>query len=281
MRSLLDLLASWATILGTVLTVLGLVQSRGWLTGISLALVGASIVASLYARKERLIVKSATVKIEGRSIDSLSIANVSRRVNQSLVIQEAEQVASIEGEDLTMTWRYSGYCRADEETAIEFSIDSDNNVPFDALKCHAYDLRHDPGMQHKIRPILLGPDGISKKIAIPFLEPIKEQEPFSVLLRCDLPGCMKLGLEYYTSTLSLGQDHVRRSSVRLLFVGHLPEWVRVYEYDTSGGTTLIKDLRPTRKSRDLAEYVDVAEGVSAQSARIYLFLRTHRSTPTL
>src|SRR6266404_4844550 len=44
--------------------------------------------SSLYAWRERCTVKSATVKIEGRSIDSLNIANLRRRINQSLAIQE-------------------------------------------------------------------------------------------------------------------------------------------------------------------------------------------------
>ena len=76
---------------------------------------------------------------------------------------------------------------------MQFSIDSDNNVPFDDLICFAYDLRRDPGMQHKIRPILIGNDGNSKKIATPFLAPLVAQEPFNLLLKCHLPGCMKTG----------------------------------------------------------------------------------------
>src|SRR2546428_179559 len=82
--------------------------------------------------------------------------------------------------------------------------------------------------------ILGGSDGISKKIAVPFLKPLMAQEPFSVLLKCELPGCMKAGLEYYTSTLSFGQDQVQRCTVRLLFVGVHPAWMRVYESDASG-----------------------------------------------
>jgi len=77
------------------------------------------------------------------------------------------------------------------------------------MNCFAYDLRRDPGKVYKIRPILLGTDGISKKIAVPFFEPMTAMEPFSIVLHCDLLGCMKEGLEYYTSTLSFGQYQVR------------------------------------------------------------------------
>ena len=224
-----------------------------------------------------MLVSSATVKIEGRSLDSLNIANLRRRRNRSLVMQEAHQVARINGEDLTLTWRYSGYCRANHEAAIEFSIDTDNNIPFSELECFAYDLRQDPSQNHKIRPILVGADGSSKKIAVPFLKPLATQQPFSVLLKCTLPRCMKGGVEYYTSTLSFDQPKVRLFTVRLVFVRAWPNWVRVYECDATGRVGLIRDLRPVHKEHNGSEYLDVAEDVGAQSARIYMFQRTSLS----
>ncbi|MDP2895513.1 MAG: hypothetical protein Q8Q12_03010 [bacterium] len=277
MHSFQEPLASWATILGTVFSVIGLIQSRGWLAGISALFIGASIFAGLYARRKRLALDSAAVKVEGHSIDSLNIANLRRRVNRSLVIQEVNHVARIEGEDLKMTWQYAGYARADHQAAIEFSIDSDNNIPFEALDCFAYDLQRDPGRKHKIRPVLLGTDGISKKIAIPFLEPLTAQQPFAVLLKCGLPGCMKAGFEYYTSTLSFDQDRVPRLTVRLVFAGARPSWVRVYECSPSGSARLLKELRPWRESQECTEYQDTAEEVPGQSARIYVFWRAAAS----
>src|SRR5262249_43828861 len=139
MHSVQETLAAWATILGTIVSVVSLIQSRAMLAGISVVFVCASIITGLYARKKRLMVKSAAVKVQGRSIDSLNVASLSRRINRSLVIQEAHHVAKIEGEDLTIAWKYSGYCDADQETAIEFSVDTDNNTQFDELKCFGYD----------------------------------------------------------------------------------------------------------------------------------------------
>ena len=107
MHSLQESFASWATILGTGLRLVGLIQSRAWLTGTSLLFVFVSIIVGLYAWRGQLIVNSAAVKVEGRSIDSLNIAKLRRRVNQSLVIQEAA-TAEIDGEDLKITWKYSG-----------------------------------------------------------------------------------------------------------------------------------------------------------------------------
>jgi len=108
-------------------------------------------------------------------------------VNRSLVVQAAHNEARIDGYNLAITWNCSGYRRAAREASMDFSIDSDNNVPFEQLKCFAHDLRHDPERRHPIRPILLGPDGISKKIAIPFLQPLRSGESFNIALTCELP----------------------------------------------------------------------------------------------
>jgi len=121
--------------------------------------------------------------------------------------------------------------------------------------------------------MLVGPDGIAKKIAVPFLAPIISQEPFRVLLRCKLPRCMNAGIDYYTTTLSFDQPTVPRYSARLRFLRGTPQWVRVYECRAGGTPSLLKDLRPGTSEGEIAEYVDGGENVTAESARIYVFLR--------
>ena len=156
---------------------------------------------------------------------------------------------------------------------MEFSIDTDSNIPFDSLDCSAYDLGNDISRKHKIRPILIGPDGISKNIAIPFLTPLTARQRFCVLLKCALPGCMQPGFEYYTSTLSFAQGEVPHCTVRLKFRESVPAWVRVYECAVSGSTKLLKDLQPATQRQDVIEYLDIADNAKAQSARIYVFWR--------
>jgi len=277
-----DSVAFWATVLGTLVGLFGAIQSLTWLAGIGVVVAVGSVSALIYARKQRLLVKSAVLKVSGRSIDSLNVASLRRRTNRSLVVQEAKNLAIIAGEDLEVTWKCTGYCRADHETAIEFSIDADTNTPFDDLDCFAYDVRRDPRRRHRTRPILLGPDGISKKIAVPFLAPLSVQEPFSVVLKCKLPGCMKGGVDYYTATLSFDQERIERYSMRLVFQHELPQWVRAYECDTDGDVKLLKSLRPLRKIAGSCEYSDVSDQVAARSARIYVFFRqtlTARARP--
>lgn len=269
----LESLAALATIVGTIVSVLALLQSRAWLLLISLLVVCLSVLAVLYARKQRLVLAAASTVIEGQSIDALNIGNLRRRVNRTLVVQAAYQTAKIEGEDLEITWRYSGYCKAGRESAIEFTLNSESNTVFGNLNCIAYDLKHDPEKSHGIQPLLVGPEGLSKRISVPFLKPLAVNEPFEVMLKCTLPRCIKAGFSYYASTLSFAQDRVARCEVRLIFVGAAPAWLRVYESTLHSPAALVKTLAPSRQERGLCEYLDVAEDRRGQSTRVYLFWR--------
>jgi hypothetical protein len=83
MQSLQESATTWATVFSTAISFFGLIQSRTWIAGIGTLCLGVSIIAGVYARRERLIVDSAEINVEGRSIDSLNIANLRRRVNRT------------------------------------------------------------------------------------------------------------------------------------------------------------------------------------------------------
>jgi hypothetical protein len=269
----LESLAALATIIGTIVSILALLQSRAWLLLISLLVVCLSIVAVLYARKQRLILDAASTVIEGHSIDALNIGNLRRRVNRTLFVQEAQHTARIEGEDIEITWRYSGYCRAKSESSIEFTINSESNTTFGRLNCIAYDLGHDPDMSHGIQPLLVGPEGLSKRVSVPFLKPLAADQPFEVMLRYSLPRCIKAGSSYYASILSFAQDRVPRSVVQLIFAGVAPNWMRVYETTQERQAVLVKTLAPSLQEPNRCEYLDVVENRPGQSARVYMFHR--------
>jgi hypothetical protein len=273
MQFSLESLAALATIAGLVVSILALFQSRAWLLLTSLVVVCLATGAVLYARRQRLAVVTASTVIEGQSIDSLNIANLKRRVNRTFVVQEAKHTARIAGKNLEITWKYSGYCRAARASTMEFSIDSEARASFGDLDCSAYDLGHDPAMARRIQPLLIGTDGISKKISVPFLEPVKAKEPFGVLLKCALPHCLPAGSGYYTSTLSFAQDRVPRYEVRLIFVGTAPSWVRVYDCTPPRPAGLLKTLAPSHQEPGLCEFLDVVENAPGQSARVYMFWR--------
>jgi hypothetical protein len=273
MPPVLQSLTSITAVIGPVVTLIGLIQSRGWLAGLGAIFACASIIALVYARSQRLRVEAASIEIEGISIDALNAANLRRRVSRSFVIQTVDHIVMIEGADLQIIWRYAGYCLAKQAATFEFSVDSQNTIPFSHLDCVGYDLKRDPDKLHRIQPLLIGPDSISKKIAVPFLEPLLAQQPFDIMLHCRLPGTYKAGVAYYTSTLSFDQRTVGRCTVQLIFRGQKPEWVRVYECEAGGHPWLLRNLSPEREESESVEYLDVAENRAARSARVYLFRR--------
>jgi hypothetical protein len=271
MREWRDEIATWASILGSVVAVLGLIQSQSAVALGGAFLVVLSIGTLLYARRHRKLLQSASISIEGLNLDSLNIANLRRRMNRTLVLQRGYQLAKIEGRDLTMAWQYDGYCRVERETSIEFSIDSENHLPFEELDCFAFDLLQDPNRLHKIRPMLVGSDGLSKKIAVPFLKPLGAQQPFSVLLNCHLSGSVSAGVQYYASTVSFDQRVINQLAVHLIFVRNFPDWVRLYQCDKSGRPHLVNELRPFKNDGETCEYIDLAENIPGQSVRIYVY----------
>lgn len=276
MSALQESLSYWTAILGTIAAFFGVIQSLNWLAGVGAIFLGGSILALAYGVRQRQLLNLASLGAEGRSLDSLNMANLRRGVNKSLIVQEVQNTAVISGEDLYIRWRCSGFCRTQTESSIEFSIDADTSIPFAELECFAYDLSKDPGRQHKIRPLLAGPDGISKKVAVPFLAPLHHRQSFAIELICTLPRCMKVGLDYYTATLSFAQGRIHRYVVELVFEGDLPDWVRLYECDSTGSCKLLRDLspHPTASRRAVrAVYEDIAEEIPAQTARAYFFRR--------
>jgi hypothetical protein len=235
-----------------------------------------SVAAISYARKKRLVLDAASTVIEGHSIDSLNLANLRQRVNKGFMIQEAFHSARIQGSDLELTWKYIGFCRTATESAFEFSIHADAYTRFDQLNCVGFDLGRDPNMAHEIHPVLVGADGISKTVSVPFLKPVTSQQPFGILLKCTLPNCMRDQFSYYTSNLSFAQDSVGRCEVRLEFDEPPPLWVRVYERTPQKSPRLVKSLPPSHGKANSVEYVDAIESRSGQSTRVYVFWRdTH------
>ena len=75
---------------------------------------------------------------------------------------------------------------------------------------------------------------------------------------------MNGGLEYNTSTLSFDQTQVPRSTVRLIFAGERPDWVRAYGVTDTGRVQLVNLVTQRGDlARDLIERtgsaVDAAE----------------------
>ena len=281
MNNARETLAFWASLIGGAIALLGVAESQAWLALLGIGCSAASAATVLFLKRNQRLLHSAEARVEGLSLDSLLVANFRRRMNRSLVMERALQVAIIEGTDLNLAWQYEGFCRSQRETSIDFSIDSENNVPFEHLDCFAFDLQNDPVRLHKIRPALIGSDGVSKKVSVSFLQPLGLKQRFNVLLNCKLPGCITTGVQYYTSSLSFAQRSIASASVHLIFVKSRPEWLRVYECAKNREMTLVSELRPFRDDGVTCEYIDTLQNIPGQSVRAYLYLLHASNAPGL
>jgi hypothetical protein len=86
MDSFKDSLGYWSSILGAALGLLGLIESLQWLAISGLIVLAVSVGALFYAEKQRQRLKLAAIRIEGRSIDSLNLASLGRRLNRTLAL---------------------------------------------------------------------------------------------------------------------------------------------------------------------------------------------------
>ncbi len=259
------------TAIGSGLAFCGLAADVTWVTFGGIVCTTVPAIRSLHLRGKHPASPPWPTHIEGLNIDSLYIANLRRRLNQTLTLRRAFQVAIVNGADLNIAWQYDGVCRSEPETSIEFSIDSESSATFEQLDCVVFDLRNDPQRQHPIQPSLLGGDGLSKKIQARFLQPLSAEEPFNMLLQCRLPNCISTGVQYYTSSLSFDQRSIDSSSVHLIFVGARPEWVRVYQCRSRKEPKFLGDLRAFRDDGVTCEYFDIARDVPGQSVLVYLY----------
>jgi hypothetical protein len=255
--------------LGNAVTLAGVLQSEPGLSLFGITCSAASATLGLFSNRSKPLPPG--VRVEGQNLDSLQIANIRRRLNRSLTVERAFHVAIVDPPDLHIAWQYDGFCRTQRETAIEFSVDSENNVAFEDLDCAAFDLLNDPGRLRQIRPTLVDSDGVSKKISVPFLQPLALNDLFSVRFDCCLPGCVTDGVQYYTSSLSFDQPRIESTSLHLIFVKTQPKWVRAYECGKDGKAAFLSELRPFRDDGATCEYVDIAQDVPGQSVRVYLY----------
>src|ERR1051326_5229317 len=99
--------APWSILTGSAVAILGLAQSQPWLALLGISLCAASGAGELYFQRKRHR-RSAGITIEGLDLDALYLANLRRRMNTSLELQRAFQVAIVDGADLNLAWQYEG-----------------------------------------------------------------------------------------------------------------------------------------------------------------------------
>jgi len=274
MSQAVESIAFWSEIIGEVVTVYSLIESHKAKTLLGILFFSTTILLTFRLFNLKKYIKTTNTVIGNKKIDALNVANIAKTANKSLKIQEATHLIRVHGKKLILNLDYSGYCKSKEgESGFVFSIDSDVSIPFEKLTCHGFDLLNDPRKKHKIFPLLLGADGLTKRVGLPFIRHLSEGDPFHVVLFCELPGCMRFGKDYVTATLAFNDNtRIKNFSVKLEFVKGHPKWVRLYDA-TSGEPRLIKDLKPARTKAHSVYYEENYKNIEGEKAFVYLFER--------
>lgn len=274
---LLKQIPFWISIIGLLLSIYGVINKHITLTSFGLFFFVISVALALKLFELNKIIKKSNISIADMKIDALNLANLSKVRNKTLKVQEASHWFKIIGTNLSMTFKYSGYCKSTSgESGFVFNVDSDVNISFAKLTCFGYDLENDPKRSHMIKPFLIGSDGLSKRVKLPFAKMIRKGEQFRIIFYCELPGCIKPGKDYVISSLFFEDDStIQRFSNHLEFVSDFPKWVRLYDA-TQDNPTLLKDLKPQYHQGMTVYYKDSYNNIGPDKAFIYLFERKER-----
>ena len=253
---------------------------------LALVIAAAFVVSLIYAiaitiqkkKKKKSTPQTAPVTIiDGRPVGILVLADAFRTQMDSVEVYTVKHQAIIkENNDFTVVWNYSGRCTKKEgESSFIFSIQGENNVPLEQLDCYGYDLINDPDKKQRIYASLLSPseggavDDKVKKIRIPFLKQVHQNESFSIELHYTWPQAMKYDEDYYISSLSFKNDKITSYRVELIFEKIIPKWVRAY--DEKGN--LLRQIALSHQEKRQYFYIDDIAEPSAKSTIIYKFYR--------
>ena len=161
----------WSSIAGISIAIYGLIVNRKIYTLLGVFLIIIVTLLAFRLLKANRLTKKTNIVIEGKRIEALNVANLLKKPNKSLKVQEAKHFARVESNNLILFFEYSGHCKKrNGENGFVFNIGSDVNQPFEKLLCYGFDLLNDPLKTHKIKPFLVKDDGLAKKIKLPFIK---------------------------------------------------------------------------------------------------------------
>jgi len=261
------------SVLSVILALYSFIDGKKWIALIlGVTSVAAIFIAlKLYSEKKRN--KKSNIVIENTRIESLNLANLARLKNSTLKVDTAIHRNYINGNDLAIEFEYSGICTCDDgESGITFSVDCDSNLGFEQMNWYGYDLIVDTNKTHKIHPKLLGAEGLTKKVMLPFAKKIIKYGKFHTSFRVTLPGCMKTGKDYVTATFSFNKLPIDTVIIELWFMDLYPKYVHLYDV-TNGVSTLEKELIPTNQISNKICYVDNINNLNPETALVYYFER--------
>src|SRR3954471_8491422 len=94
-ESFVEIVSVWTSVVGTALGIVGLVNSQAWLAILGIGLLVVTFALLVWARALEAKIRQATINIAQRNIDSINMANLTRRINRTLGILKVIHVAKI------------------------------------------------------------------------------------------------------------------------------------------------------------------------------------------
>lgn len=142
---------------------------------------------------EELPLSSLMIELESRT--QRKINNV--RVEEFLVRCKWEGAGPVR--DAEVTYMMRGINLSDKPLSeLLISVDGDNLVPLASLRARYFDLVSDPGRSNPMKPVLRGPDGVSKHLALEFPNPgIAARGQFSVEFSYTWPAIFNSPKNYW------------------------------------------------------------------------------------
>lgn len=170
------------------------------------------------------------ITIENKKIDILPLIDPIKKEDHTLIPKHIIHKHIVANEEVTFLYYYEGICISKNgEDNIVFNIGAEEYIPFNELKCFAYDLKNDIHKEMKISPILIGDDGLSKKIKINFLHKLEYSDNFKILFVYSFPHCLKFGKDYISVYMSYYKKTIDVFINEIIFKDIKPLYVKVYD----------------------------------------------------
>lgn len=123
-----------------------------------------------------------------------------------------------------------GKCNSESYSTYEFSIASTIIKKYDDTYCVGYDLNCNPAIE--IRPILISPDGFSKRLSLQLNKSLHKNETIKIRIKYKTYGIMSGDIRYLVSSFNYRKIELDEYNISFHFNKRTPDNIRVYLIDT-------------------------------------------------
>lgn len=187
-----------------------------------------------------------------------------------------KHICEIDKTNAILEYEYEGIC-INKHGMDYFStlLYSNDNTDLEKMNWFAYDLKHDPKKENKIKPQLQTPKGSTKRVIFNFNKKIRYNEYCAYYTYQEVKNTMKeQGWDYYVSTVLYKKRPLYDYKVILKFHDAKPESVEVYSISYRKCHYLYTLTNSDMKiENSIYIFTDNIEAETSWSIRLYLFNR--------